>query len=112
MPVRWAFCRFRGLGPGPGEVGGEAASVEEDRGDEGFGADQDQIGRLRRAGKGVVIVPPLVSASASLAIVERSSPRMHATTRVGPLTRTFSGADDEIRTRDPHLGKELLDGGS
>ena len=26
----------------------------------------------------------------------------------GPLTRCFVGADDEIRTRDPHLGKVML----
>jgi hypothetical protein len=26
----------------------------------------------------------------------------------GPLTWDFSGADDEIRTRDPHLGKVML----
>ena len=26
----------------------------------------------------------------------------------GPLTRSFVGADDEIRTRDPHLGKVML----
>ena len=26
----------------------------------------------------------------------------------GPVTRTFSGAGDQIRTGDPHLGKVML----
>ncbi len=34
--------------------------------------------------------------------------RDSADTQKGHLRWAFSGADDEIRTRDPHLGKVML----
>ena len=35
-------------------------------------------------------------------------PERESAALIGPLTCCFSGADDEIRTRDPHLGKVML----
>jgi hypothetical protein len=37
----------------------------------------------------------------------RTSPDIPVSAPVGALTRLCLGADDEIRTRDPHLGKEM-----
>lgn len=47
-------------------------------------------------------VPPTASR-----MVERTSPERESAALFGPLTCCFSGADDEIRTRDPHLGKDM-----
>ena len=41
-------------------------------------------------------------------MVDRRRSEMHQRPPKGPLSRYFSGADDEIRTRDPHLGKVML----
>ena len=37
-----------------------------------------------------------------------SHPERDSAAPEGPLSRCFYGADDEIRTRDPHLGKVML----
>ena len=41
-------------------------------------------------------------------MVERGSAKRESAARKGPLTCCLLGADDEIRTRDPHLGKVML----
>ena len=41
-------------------------------------------------------------------MVEQTNPERESAAPDGPLTRCFYGADDEIRTRDPHLGKVML----
>jgi hypothetical protein len=39
---------------------------------------------------------------------KHAGPKTLLSAPCGALSRCFSGADDEIRTRDPHLGKVML----
>jgi hypothetical protein len=39
---------------------------------------------------------------------KRAGPKTLLSAPCGALSWCFSGADDEIRTRDPHLGKVML----